>query len=285
MICILTFRSKTVKGKEQSKIEWQSGDNFYKKSKKTGRSLLKPGDSLSNTLAKRGWEMLRVAESCWELLRVHSLTTLILVWPGLAVMYLSKLNGIYIAHFLYGYIQMRFTITTQGWDRTSACKGACGSHYQTQPMNTCEQARPQHRGLCPLLFSNSDVGSLTSPTNLVRGDEGDKANGLTSPPNDAIIWTETRCWAQPAWSYQLFLRPWLLVRPGFEPMTSHFAVWRPTNWVNQAAVVPIKSKQPRAFELCKFSSRPSRSVSFGDVSETARTMLPKTNQPRQNIDA
>ena len=32
----------------------------------------------------------------------------------------------------------------------------------------CEQARPQHRGLRPLLgFSNSDVGSLTSPTNVL----------------------------------------------------------------------------------------------------------------------
>ena len=37
----------------------------------------------------------------------------------------------------------------------------------TQPMNTCDQARPQHWGLCPLLFLNSDVGSLMSPTNLV----------------------------------------------------------------------------------------------------------------------
>ena len=41
-------------------------------------------------------------------------------------------------------------------------------------MNTCEQARPQHRGLRPLLFSNSDVCSLTSPTNLVWEGVGDK---------------------------------------------------------------------------------------------------------------
>ena len=70
-----------------------------------------------------------------------------------------------------------------------------GSCYQsipdltppTQPMDTCEQARPQHQGLHPLLFSNSDMGFLTSSTNLVGGDVGDKAmNGSTSPPNDNV---------------------------------------------------------------------------------------------------
>ena len=68
-------------------------------------------------------------------------------------------------------------------------------------------------------------------------DEGDKANGLTSPPNDAIIWTEkgsefhsqhdlTSC----------FQRRWLMVRPGFELTTSCSADRRSSNWGNRTAV-------------------------------------------------
>ena len=85
---------------------------------------------------------------------------------------------------------MRFTIQLRGEIGRQLVKvDASGSRYQsihdltppTQPKNTCEQARPQHRRLRPLLFSNSDVGSLMFPTNLARGDVGDKANGLMSP--------------------------------------------------------------------------------------------------------
>ena len=42
------------------------------------------------------------------------------------------------------------------------------------------------------------------PLQLKYKDEGDKANGLTSPPNDAIIWTEKGV-SQLAWSHQLFV--------------------------------------------------------------------------------
>ena len=46
--------------------------------------------------------------------------------------------------------------------------------------------RPWHRGLRLLLFLNNVTGSF--PTDVK--DEGDKANGVTSPPNDAIICTK-----------------------------------------------------------------------------------------------
>ena len=49
-------------------------------------------------------------------------------------------------------------------------------------------------GKLPLIVSNSSIGSFTSPSIwLVKeGWRKLKANGLTSPPNDAIIWSETR---------------------------------------------------------------------------------------------
>ena len=74
-------------------------------------------------------------------------------------------------------------------------------------MNTCEQARPQHWGLRPLLFSNSHVGSLTSPTNLVweilllRCRRQGKRLNVTTQWHDKN-WNKVL--AQPAWSYQLF---------------------------------------------------------------------------------
>ena len=49
-------------------------------------------------------------------------------------------------------------------------------------------------GKLPLIVSNSSIGSFTSPSIwlIKEGWRRLKANGLTSPPNDAIIWIETR---------------------------------------------------------------------------------------------
>ena len=41
----------------------------------------------------------------------------------------------------------------------------------------------------PILFEQCH-GSFYVPFQLEYKDEGDKANGLTPPPNDTIIWTE-----------------------------------------------------------------------------------------------
>ena len=65
---------------------------------------------------------------------------------------------------------MRFTIQLRGeigHQLVKAPMAAAISLFMITTMNTCEQARPQQRGLRPLLFSNSDVGSLTSPTNIL----------------------------------------------------------------------------------------------------------------------
>ena len=136
------------------------------------------------------------------------------------------------------------SLAANGWiaeeperrDRTLAYKGALLQPLQF--MFWSHLAHPdqwrhksdRHRGLRLLIFSNNVTGSFTSasiPTG-VQGPEGDKANGLTSLPNDATIWTEK---AQLAWSHQFFLkRPWLMVRRGFELTTSRSADRPSSNW-------------------------------------------------------
>ena len=58
----------------------------------------------------------------------------------------------------------------------------------------CANGRPHHRGNFPNSFPTG-VWLLLRPLRFDqrKNDEGDKANGLTSTPNDAIILTETRC--------------------------------------------------------------------------------------------
>ena len=63
--------------------------------------------------------------------------------------------------------------------------------------------------------------------------EGDKANSLTSPPNDTIIWTEKGV-LQLAWSHQ-FLKTLVDGRPGFELTTSRSADRRSSNRANRAS--------------------------------------------------
>ena len=54
----------------------------------------------------------------------------------------------------------------------------------------------------PTLFEQCH-GFFYAPFQLKYKYEGDTANGVTSPPNDAIIWTEKRD-SQLAWSHQYF---------------------------------------------------------------------------------
>lgn len=75
---------------------------------------------------------------------------------------------------------------------------AINSNLQTH-VYECQQARPQHLGP-PTLFEQWCRPLLV--------------------PNDAIILTE----------YQLFLRPWSVVR--LEPAISRSAVSCPTDWTN-----------------------------------------------------
>lgn len=48
-------------------------------------------------------------------------------------------------------------------------------------------------------------------------------------------WRDHLNWAEPSWSHQCFLRPWLLVQPGSDPATSLSAYRCSPNWANRTA--------------------------------------------------
>ena len=69
-----------------------------------------------------------------------------------------------------------------------------------------------------------NIGNSITRARITSGTQGgveDKTNGLTSLCKDAIIWSETKCWAP------VISRPGLVVRPVFEPAITRSAVPRP----------------------------------------------------------
>ena len=80
---------------------------------------------------------------------------------------------------------------------------------------------PQHRGLRPLLFSNSGVGYFTSHENRSVK---------------------------------------VLVRPGFEPATSRSADRRSTNWANQAAVKKKLLVNDKIKAFCSTNTLPKQYI-------------------------
>ena len=107
----------------------------------------------------------------------------------------------------------------------------CNSHAPPTPQYRC------HRGNVPHSF-RTVLGFFNLPFNFDwwKKDEWDKANDVTSPPNDAIILTETSSQITASMISPVFQRPWLLVWPEFEPSTFHSADQCPPNWANRAAV-------------------------------------------------
>ena len=84
---------------------------------------------------------------------------------------------------------------------------------------------------------------LRPPTGKTNQTQGDKANGSTSQPNDAIFYAELARFLMHSQhdltSY--FLRPWRAVRPGFEPETSLSAFQCSTNWAALSRNVKVSS--------------------------------------------
>ena len=97
---------------------------------------------------------------------------------------------------------------------------------------------------------NSSVGSFFD---CWKKDEGDKTNGLTSLPSDTITLTETRSQIAVSMISPLFFskkRPWLSVRPGFEPTTSCSADRCSPNWANWVADVTSFKRPLDVFAIC-----------------------------------
>ena len=107
----------------------------------------------------------------------------------------------------------------------------CNSHTPPPPPISLPPGK-----LSPL-FSNS-IRVLQPPLNFDwwKKDEWDKANDVTSPPNDAIILTETSSQITASMISPVFQSSWLLVWPEFEPSTFYSADQCPPNWANRAAV-------------------------------------------------
>ena len=91
----------------------------------------------------------------------------------------------------------RLYISLAFFNQGIGANGTHRSHARCHPNPATRKGWPHHRGLRPLLFSNSGVGYFTSHENRSVK---------------------------------------VLVRPGFEPATSRSADRRSTNWANQAAV-------------------------------------------------
>ena len=91
-------------------------------------------------------------------------------------------------------------------------------------------------GKLPLLFSNGSVGSFTPPL-LWPMTEGWRRQGqrliVTAQWRDRLNWDKVSNHSQQINMISpVFWRLWLLVRPLFEPMTSHLADWCCPNWAN-----------------------------------------------------
>ena len=109
------------------------------------------------------------------------------------------------------------------------------------PNPTTHQGWPHHRGLRPLLFSNSDVGSFTSHKNksvkvLWDGTYGFSSLSEKTRKSNHLQMSFAVVITKPALSSQLFKDPEGWSGQGFKPATLRSADQRSPNWANQAAV-------------------------------------------------
>ena len=105
------------------------------------------------------------------------------------------------------------------------------------PLNpTTRKGWPHHRGLRHLIFSNSDVGSFTSHNNKKGKVLWTGPTVFRPYPRRLESLTVWRCHYKGSTFFSvIFKRPWVLVRPGFEPATSLLEDRRPPNWANRAS--------------------------------------------------
>ena len=104
------------------------------------------------------------------------------------------------------------------------------------PNPTTRKGWPHYRGLRPLLFSNSGVGSFTSHKNKSVQVLWDGTYGFSSLSEKTRKSNHLQMSLQRQHFLLSYFKPWVLVRPGFEPATSRSADRRSPNWAYQAAV-------------------------------------------------
>ena len=108
---------------------------------------------------------------------------------------------------------------------------------------TTPKGWPHHRGLRPLLFSNSGVGSFTSRKNksvqvLWDGIYGFSSLSKTRKSSRLQMSLQTQHFLLSYFTFfsVIFLLSYFKFRPAFEPATSRSADRRSPNWAYQAAV-------------------------------------------------
>ena len=114
------------------------------------------------------------------------------------------------------------------WQPLSVHLWAYCPHATHDVNDVISKGWPQHRGLRPLLFSNCSVGSFYVPQerdNFKCCDTGPTVFRPYQRRLDSAL-------------FSVIWRPWVLVRRGFEPTTSHSGDRRSPNWANQATVIP-----------------------------------------------
>ena len=98
---------------------------------------------------------------------------------------------------------------------------------------TTHKGWPHHRGVWPILFSNSDVGSFTFHKNKSVKVLWDRTYGCSSLSEKT---RQSKNLLQRQHFLLSYLKTLSAVRLGFEPVTSRLADQRFPNWDNQAAV-------------------------------------------------
>ena len=113
------------------------------------------------------------------------------------------------------------------------------AHWTLQPMmndDVSDKDKPKPRELRPLLFSNS-VWVIKRPTELYVNEVYETGPTDYCPhPRRLESPTICRCHYKDSTFSSVILRPWVLVRQGFELKTSRSAGRRSPNWPNRAAV-------------------------------------------------
>ena len=137
-----------------------------------------------------------------------------------------------ILHFNTWTVSSDVSIQRRHWQLLSVHLWAYCTHPTHDVNDVMSEGWPQHRGVRPLFFSNSSVGSSHKSHISVSAVRRDlrffvRLESLTV----------CRCNYKGSTFLSVIWRPWVLVRPGFEPVTSRSADMRSPSWASHAAVM------------------------------------------------
>ena len=128
------------------------------------------------------------------------------------------------------------SIQRRHWQPLSVHLWAYCTHLAHDVNDVMWEGRPHYWGLRPLFFSKSGVPQ--EPDKCKCAETGPTV--FRPYPRRLESLTVCRCHYKGSTFFSFIQRPWVLVRPGFEPVTSRSADRRSPNWANQAAVKRLK---------------------------------------------